>query len=262
MEIAHYIQPDIFLWGLRIQEPITTITDLMVTAVCLYAFIKLAKIPVQSKTHLYVKYYFLSMSIATFFGGVFGHGFLYMFDFTWNMPEGFNNFVASIFGEKNVNDSAYPLKLPGWITSMFAVMLLERAIIEYARKLISRPLGTFFGWVNIIELLIFMTITFTTLSFYFVEIHTAYGLLFVVGSFSTFVYIKTRSQGSKIFMIAVGISATAALFFMNQWGFGPWFNHLDASHTLMTIGAFVYYKGSLKMIEETKNANYKKGRLI
>jgi hypothetical protein len=255
MEITHYIQPDIFVWGLRIQEPVTTFTDLMVTAMCFYAFMKLKKIPVRSKTHLYVKYYFLSMSIATLFGGLFGHGFLYALDFTWKMPENFNQFIASIFGDKHVNDSAYPLKLPGWITSMFAVMLLERAIIEYCRKLIPRKLGVFFGWVNIIELLLFMTITFTTLSFFFVEVHTAYGLLFVVGSFSTFAYIKTRSEGSKIFMIAVGISATAALFFMNEWGFSPWFNHLDVSHTLMTIGAFVYYRGALKMIEEDQKLN-------
>ncbi|MBC8343357.1 MAG: hypothetical protein ISR55_08140 [Bacteroidetes bacterium] len=252
MEIMHYLQPDVNLWGLRIQEPVTTLTDLMVSAVCLFAFIKLARIPVKSRTHLFVKYYFLSMSIATFFGGVFGHGFLYLVDYSWKMPHEFNRFIAGIFGEARVNETAYPIKLPGWLTSMLAVALLERAIIDYARKIIPKAIGNFFGWMNIIELLTFMTITFTTLSFFFVEIHTSYGLLFVVGSFSTYVYFRTKSEGSKTFMIAVGVAAIAALFFMNQWGVSPWFNHLDISHTLMTIAAFIFYKGALKMIVETE----------
>ena len=243
-------QPSVFLFGLRIDEPVTTITDLMVSFVCFYAFCKLNKIDVKNKVHFYLRYYFLSMGIATAIGGIIGHGFLYLFDVQWESPEGFINVIAKIFGEDLLKDVANPWKLPGWLTSMFSIALVERASIEYARPLINRKVGTFFAWLNIIELLTFVTITFVTLNFFFVEIHSAYGLLIIVLNFNLFVFIKTRKKGSKLFLIAVGFSAVGALFFMNKWGLSPWFNHFDISHIFMTFSAIYFYIGSKEILSD------------
>ena len=104
--------------------------------------------------------------------------------------------------------------------------------------------------MNIIELTTFVIITFSTLNFFFVEVHSAYGLLIIANSFNFVVYRKTGSQASKLFLIAVGISVISALIFMNEWGISPWFNHFDISHILMSCSAFVFYKGSMKMIDD------------
>ena len=243
-------QPSIFPFGLRIDEPVTTITDLMVSFVCFYAFYKLNKIDVKNKVHLYLRYYFLSMGIATAIGGLIGHSFLYLFDAQWETPDGFVNIISKIFGENLLKDIANPWKLPGWLTSMFSIALVERASIEYARPLIHKKVGTFFSWLNVIELLTFVTITFTTLNFFFVEIHSAYGLLLVVTSFNLTVFLKTRKKGSKLFLIAVGFSAIGALFFMNKWGFSPWCTHSDVSHTFMTFSAFYFYLGAKEILSD------------
>ncbi len=243
-------QPSIFPFGLRIDEPVTTITDLMVSFVCFYAFYKLNKIDVKNKVHLYLRYYFLSMGIATAIGGIIGHGFLYLFDAQWESPEGFINVIAKFFGDNLLKDVANPWKLPGWLTSMFSIMLVERASIEYARPLINRKVGTFFAWLNIIELLTFVTLTFVTLNFFFVEVHSAYGLLVIVSSFNIAVFLKTRKKGSKLFLIAIGFSAIGALFFMNKWGFSPWFTHSDVSHTFMTISAMFFYIGAKEILHD------------
>ena len=243
-----YDQPSIFPFGLRIDEPITTLTDLMVSFVCFYAFYKLNKIDVKNKVHQYLTYYFLSMGIATAIGGIVGHGFLYLFDAQWKPPEQFIKVIAKIFGDNLLKDIANPWKLPGWLTSMFSIALVERASIEYARPLINRKVGTFFAWLNIIELLTFVTITFLTLNFFFVEVHSAYGLLIVVSSFNMAVFIKTRKKGSKLFLIAVGFSAIGALFFMNKWGLSPWFNHFDISHVFMTFSAICFYNGAKEIL--------------
>ena len=239
-----FIQPSIEILGLQIDEPVTTFTDIMVSAVCFYAFIKLSKIPVRNKVHLYLRYYFLSMGIATAIGGLVGHGFLYLFNAQWHSPDLFIGIFSNIFGENILKDVANPWKLPGWLTSMFSIMLVERASIEYARPLIKPELGNIFAWINIIELTTFVIITFLTLNFFFVEVHSAYGLLIVVTSFNLIVYSKTKSKGSKLFLIAVGFSAIGALFFMNKWGFCIWFNHFDVSHVLMTISAYFFYLGA------------------
>lgn len=243
-------QPSIYPFGIRFDEPVTTITDLMVSFVCFYAFYKLNKIQVHNKVHFYLRFYFLSMGIATAIGGIIGHGFLYLFDVQWKSPEGFINIIAKIFGEDLLKNVANPWKLPGWLTSMFSIALVERASIEYARPLVHKKVGTFFAWLNVIELLTFVTITFVTLNFFFVEVHSAYGLLIVVTSFNLVVYLKTKKKGSKLFLIAVGFSALGALFFMNKWGISPWFNHFDISHILMTFSAFYFYLGAKEELND------------
>lgn len=135
---------------------------------------------------------------------------------------------------------------------MVAINLIERAVIEYARNYIKPKTARFFAILNIVELITFMILTFSTLNFLFVEIHTSYGLLLFVASFSTYIYIKTKSKGSKFFLIAVLLAAISALFFMNEWSLHMWFNYLDISHTLMAISAFLFYKGARAIMTETK----------
>lgn len=217
-------QPDIFIGALRINEPVTTATDLIVSFVCFYAFVQLSRLSIRNKVHLYLRYYFLSMGLATAIGGLVGHGFFYLFDFYW--------------------------KLPGWLTSMVSIAMVERAAIEYARPLIKPSTGRFFAWLNIIELITFMVITFITLNFFFVEVHSAYGLLVIVTSFNMLVYYKRKSQGSKLFLIAVGFSAISALIYMNEWGISKWFNHYDISHIFMAISALYFYLGSKRILKD------------
>lgn len=214
-------QPSIYLLGIRIDEPVNMITDLMVSAVCLISYHQLRKNILQSKTLVYLQGYFLLLGLATLLGGLIGHGFLYMLSFPW--------------------------KLPGWILSMLSVALIERSAIEHARALIDPRVGKFFLALNIIELLTIMTITIYTLNFEWVEFHSGYGLLAVVLPFHGYNYWKTRDQGSLIILKAVGVACVAALVFMNEISVNQWFNHIDISHVLMAIAAFLFYKGARKL---------------
>lgn len=214
-------QPSIHLWGLRIDEPVTTATDLLVSAVCLFAFMHLTKQKISGRPRLYFRLYFLLLCVATFFGGLIGHAFLYALSFAW--------------------------KLPGWIVSMLSVAMIERASIEHAKPLISPKVGRFFMILNIVELVTIMTITMATLNFRWVEFHSGYGLLAVVLPFHTYVWWKTRDKGSAIIICAVGIASFAALVFMNKISFDKWFNYLDISHVIMAVGAYVFYRGALKL---------------
>ena len=213
-----YSQPSIEPFGLRIDEPVTTATDLLITVACFYAFWQLYKLPQRGKLPAFFKYFFLTMGLSTLLGGLIGHGFLYLFSFAW--------------------------KLPGWIVSMFSIALIERAAIFYAKPLTGERLGKIFGWVNIVELLAFLVISMVTLNFFYVQAHAGYGLVVVVASFCGYIYYHTRDRGAAWMLGGVGVSALASLVYMTQWGLGPWFNHLDISHVLMTIATLVMYKGA------------------
>ncbi|MGB4971110.1 MAG: hypothetical protein WBO32_00535 [Cyclobacteriaceae bacterium] len=218
-------QPPITVFNIRIDEPVNMFTDLIVSAVCLIAYYKLTRKQLPGKTQLYFRWYFLLMGLATFFGGVIGHGFLYAFSFAW--------------------------KLPGWIISMFSIALIERSSIEHARPLISPSVGKAFLILNIIELVTVMSITIYTLNFQWVEFHSGYGLLAVVLTFHGFVYLKTKDKGSGIIIAGVGVASIAALIFMNEISPYIWFNHIDLSHVIMAVAAQIFYKGGLKLGEET-----------
>ncbi len=214
-------QPSISLLGIRIDEPVNMFTDLIVSVVCFIAYYKLTKKNLPGKTQRYFRLYFFLMGLATFFGGVIGHGFLYAFSFAW--------------------------KLPGWILSMFSIALIERSSIENARPLIDSRISKFFLTLNIIELVIVMTITIYTLNFKWVEFHSGYGLLAVVLTFHGFVYVKTRNKGSGNIIIGVGIASIAALIFMNEISPQIWFNHIDLSHVLLAVAAQFFFRGALKL---------------
>jgi len=217
-------QPSVHVFGIQIDEPVTSLTSLFISGVCLYAFIKLSKIPTQNRTHFFLRYYFLVMAAATANGGIIGHAFLFHLSFAW--------------------------KLIGWILSMLSIMLNERASIEYASKLINKRISYWLKWINLFELILFVTITIVTLNFFFVEVHTAYGLLIVVASLHLYVYWKTRSEGSRLFLIAVSFASVSAIIYMNQLGISKWFTHSDISHILLAIAAYYFYRGASKMTRE------------
>jgi hypothetical protein len=218
-------QPPVYIFGIRIDEPVTSITALLISAVCFFAFLKLGKLQQPgNRTLRYLRYYFLVMAIATTNGGVIGHAFLGYLSFGW--------------------------KLIGWVISMLSIMLIERASIEYASRLIPEKLSKWLKWINIIELALFITITIVTLNFFFVEVHTAYGLLIVVASLHFYVYWKVKSQGSQLFLIAVAFASISALIYMNRLSISVWFNYNDISHIFLTFAAWYFYKGSRKIGEE------------
>lgn len=211
----------IHILGIRVDEPIVTLTDLLVSALCLLFFYKIHRTGKKEKVFTYFKIYFLNMGIATLLGGLIGHAFLYLFPFYW--------------------------KLPGWIMSMIAIMFVERAAIEHTRIWLSNSLVSVFRVINILEFLTFLTLTITTLKFFFVEFHSGYGLMFVVLSLEGFLFIKTKNAASKNILIGVGFAALAAIFFIFKISPHQWFNHIATSHVLMAVAATFFYLGAKRI---------------
>lgn len=209
------------LLGVKISEPVTVVTDLMVSAVCLYAYLKLKKLKSLLVPVNLFAYYFLTMSISTAYGGIIGHAFIHALTFAW--------------------------KVPTWILSMFSIALIERAAIFHAQPILKKRIGRFFSVLNIIELSIMIVVVLYTFNFFFVEAHAAYGLLVIVFSFELFIYRNKRNEESKLLLIAVGISALAATVHLSQFTLHRWFNYNDFAHVLMAIAAYVYYMGARKI---------------
>ncbi|RMG81847.1 MAG: hypothetical protein D6714_12275 [Bacteroidetes bacterium] len=214
-------QPSIFFWGFEIAEPVTAATDLLVSAVCFYAWRQLARRPLPNRAYRYYTWYFLTMGIATFLGGILGHALIHAIPFHW--------------------------KLPGWLISMISVTLAERASIAQAAPLLKPRFVSTLKIANWTELGLFLGIVFYTLDFNFVGVHSAFSLLFVLFPIHFFIYRKSHNPGSLLFLRAVALATVAYVIYISKTGFGPWFNHLDISHVIMAYCAWLFYRGVLKM---------------
>lgn len=216
-----FVKTTVDLFGFQIMEPVTAATDLLVSGVCLYAFLKIRKGTNNLPSVNLLKYYFLTLAVATAYGGIIGHALQHVLSFGW--------------------------KVPGWLISMLSIALIERAAILHAKPILRPGIGKFFAILNIIELSVLVSVVLLTLNFFFVEAHAFYGLLIVVSSFELFIYIKTKDEGSKLLLVAVFISALAATVHLTQFSIHIWFNHLDLSHVLMAMAAYVFYLGATKI---------------
>lgn len=216
-----FVKTTVDLFGFQIMEPVTAATDLLVSGVCLYAFLKIRKGTNNLSSVNLLKYYFLTLAVATAYGGIIGHALQHVLSFGW--------------------------KVPGWLISMLSIALIERAAILHAKPILRPGIGKFFAILNIIELSVLVSVVLLTLNFFFVEAHAFYGLLIVVSSFELFIYIKTKDEGSKLLLVAVIISALAATVHLTQFSIHIWFNHLDLSHVLMAMAAYVFYLGATKI---------------
>ena len=215
---VHQIQ----VFGVTILEPSTVISSLMMTVICIYAFIHLNKLGRVHRMYTQLQYFFLFMAIATAIGGVLGHGFLYM------------------TGQRG--------KIPGWFASMIAVALFERAAIWHIKPLLPAKGGLYLGWLNYLELLIFFVLTFITLNFIVVEIHAFYGLFLMLFLIEIYVYKKRKDPGSVNIFIATALGAASAGLHALKFSFGPWFNYNDISHITMGASIWFYYQGARNMI--------------
>ncbi len=221
---AELKNPTIYVGDIRVDEPITTITDLIIAGMCIYFYTKLRSISKEGNFYQLSNLFFLLTGIATFLGGIMGHAFNYTLGIEW--------------------------KIPFWIISMLGIACFERSAILYIEPIVSSRLLKFLKWINWIELFIFIVLAIYYLDFMFVVAHTLYGMLFVVTAFHTYSYIKRQNHGSLLYLYAAGVLFICLFCFLFRLGLGIWFNHLDVSHLFMAIAAYLYYQGSIRLYNE------------
>ena len=216
-----FVKTQIEVLGVTLMEPMAVGTDILVAGVCFYAFWELRKLRSVVYSVRLFSLYFLLLSIATAFGGIVGHAFINVLSFNW--------------------------KFPGWIISMGAVTFLSLAVIQHARPFISIRFFKFLLIVSLAELLVMIPVVLSTRNFFFVELHATFSLVAVVFSLELFLFSKARLAESRIMIQAVGISSLAALVHLTGFTINRWFNHLDLSHVIMAVSAYVFYQAARRL---------------
>ena len=214
----------ISIFGIRLDEPVTVATDIIIAMVCIYAFLRLTKIPGKPKFQGHLRYYFVLLAIGTFLGGVLGHGFIYSLSPGW--------------------------KLPGWIISMGAIALLVHVSVLMLSDYVANWKISVLAWHNILLLSAFMILLVQTRNFKFTVIYITYGILIVVGGIHLRIFRISGSRGSLWFLLAVLTGLTGDFIFIFDWSLHKWFNNNDLSHILLAFSAWFFFLGSRLFLAE------------
>ena len=214
----NYVQPSVEFMNVRIDEPITTATDLILAAICFYAFFRIKKEETYGRVKKYFKDYFLTLGLGALFGGLFGHAFLYRLSPEW--------------------------KLVSWIFTLCSVAFMAHALLEVAKPMVKPHVTRLIVRFNLLILAVAFFYTLWSLAFSPVKYYTIFGMVVVGGSLSYFIYQRTACRGVVKIVGAVAIGLLSALIFSYELGISPWFNHNDISHVILSYSAFVMHKGA------------------
>ena len=102
--------PDIYIGSLRVQEPVTVCTDLLVVCISVFAFIK-TKSENQTRAITLYRWFFLTTGISTLISAIIGHAFFYCWDFN--------------------------AKIIGWITSIISIGFAQFAALYHNQKIVA-----------------------------------------------------------------------------------------------------------------------------
>lgn len=208
--------PSIELFGIRVDEPITTGTDIVFALVGIVGFFKLMNSANQKHVSVY-NYFFLGTGLSALVAGILGHAFLYRF--------------------------GYEIKIVGWVAGILGTCFAQFGALFHVRKNLKPNVYKTLLWLCYAEVVLALIVVLVSPSFLVVIFHNIFGLLLMVTVLEWRNYIKTQSQLSKMMVLGVGIAVIAILFHTTKISISNWFNYMDISHVFMAVSLYVMVKG-------------------
>lgn len=214
---SKFIQPSIEILNLRIDEPITTITDILLGIICIYAFFRMGRLKVAGNGFTYFRSYFLVLGLGAITGGLLGHAFQYCLANSW--------------------------KLVSWNLTLVSVALMVQGVLVIAATYLKKGTVTMITMLNLAGLVLTVILTSRSIDFSPVKYYAIFGLVLLSGSLSLLIYRKTGNRAVLVLMGGVGIGFLSAIIFSLHWGLSQWFNHRDVSHIILCFSVYFVFKG-------------------
>jgi hypothetical protein len=222
----NFVYTSIEIFGILIEEPITSLTDVITGVVGIVAFFRLNKLNLKHRGHLFFKHYFLFIGIATVCAGVLGHATQYLV--------GFN------------------AKAIGWTFSALALCCLENAGLEYQMAASGSRRLQSLQWLFWGQFILFFVLVInpSTRVFELVQVNASLAMVGVALPLFIWTYRLRPSKGSWAVVGAILAGLFPGLVFRSQFSLHTYLNYHDISHLLMAGCVYLLYRGARKMGKE------------
>lgn len=222
------------LFNVLIEEPITSLTDIISGVIGLVAFCRLQKLRLYDKAHISFKYYFLFIGLATISAGILGHSFQYIV--------GFN------------------AKTIGWTLSAIGMFCIENSALSYYQKVNGETAFNKLRPIILLQLIAFLLLVINprTRVFELVQINSFIGMIII--SFPLFLsyHQKKNSLGSRRVVLGMFAVFFPGLAYSSRITLHDYFNYQDISHVFVAICIYLLYRGARQLgLENEKQTKIK-----
>ena len=206
---------ELIIQKLVLQEPVTALTDFIVTVLCFVFYFKLGKAEAGSRRNNLWRSFFLFVGLSTFLGGV-AH-------------------LLRFYLEGPVHKTIW---LSMNVLSAISVYFAELSAIEVVINQNKKKL------INLIALILLMS--FTSLSLYtqnfnIAKINMGIGLVFIL--ISHVITNRRGLEGSLFVVIGMSCSFIPVFIHSQQISLSKWFNFNDISHVFMMLSLYFIFLG-------------------
>jgi len=213
--------------GLRIAEPMTVVTNMILFIVCTYCAVIVMR--GSSGRYDFVKKYSLFLlftGISALLGGIFSHGFKYYFGLSYSLP----GWLIALGGAYYASVAAFR---HGIANNLWADLNLRKTVMVE----------------RLLLLLLFLAITLTMVYMHFliVTLYTAVCISIIGLIIEINIYRKTRNEGSYLYIIGIGTGFLVLFIYLFKLGLSASFNHNDVAHIIMTISMIILMRSFQKM---------------
>ncbi len=204
--------------GFLIEEPITSLTDMVTGVVGTLSFFRLQKLGLKDEAHLWFKYYFIFIGIATLCAGVLGHATQYIV--------GFN------------------AKCIGWSLSSIALFCIGNSALRYFQKAYGEKTLDWLRYLMMVQLAVYFVLVFnpSTRVFELVQINSFVGMVLVALPLFFWYRRAANTKGSRMVIYAFVATFLPGIVFSSQFSLHTYFNYHDISHLLMATCVYLLYR--------------------
>lgn len=221
----------IHIFGILLEEPMTTLTDLLTASVCYFSFFMLHKLNNKDKASIFLKYYFLFMGLGTTCAAFLSHGLLYWSGYNW--------------------------KTLGWTLTAIGIFCLQNSALAFYQKEKKTSSLAWLKYIFIAQFIIFVLAIANpaTRVFDTVKVNSTIGMVCINLPFFAYLYFQTKGKGYKMVVLALCTTIIPGITFSAEWTLHKYFNYHDISHVLMAICSFLIFKGAYQLSLEQKQEN-------
>lgn len=212
------------IFSLHVDEPVTVLTDMLISAVCFVAVYRLSRIPCKARFSLYLTLFFVFLGTGTLLGSILGHGFYYAVSPFW--------------------------RLPGWWCSMISIALIFHASVLLLGDYPSGMIKLALICLNLILLTVFIVLASVRQDFIFVVAYISILMLFGVGGTQLLLYSRLKNLSSGWMLLGIGTAFLANIVFLMNIDLGKWLHVMDLSHVILAVSVWFFYRGTRSFMEQ------------
>lgn len=203
---------DIYLWGLRLQEPGSIISDILLGMACIIFFYKLTN-QKEHKQQKFIALFFLYLGISSFFAA-FAHGFFYYF---------------KIY-----------LHIVSWFFSGLSIFYLQ---LGSANLFLKKKFKAAYLLFIKTQFFIYLVLIFTYSGFEIVKLNFVISMLGIITPIFLIDYFRNKYSFNFYVILGIFMAIIPSLYHKVNYEFGYIFNMNDLSHIFLILCIFFVFLG-------------------